>query len=128
MIAAGIGCRKGTSAETILAVLEAAMTASGRTGSRPQILATGPQKAAEGGLLEAARQLGVDLTVVSEPDMQAASPRTLTLSPHSVAHVGIPSFCEAAVLAAAGEASRLLGPRYVEDGVTCAIAITEDAA
>ncbi|MGN7295072.1 cobalamin biosynthesis protein [Rhizobium sp. SAFR-030] len=128
MMAAGIGCRKGTSADTILAVLDAALTAHGRSGSRPQILATGPQKAAEGGLLEAARQLGVDLTVVSEPDMQAASPRTLTLSPHSVAHVGIPSFCEAAVLAAAGEASRLLGPRYVADGVTCAIAITEDAA
>lgn len=128
MIAAGIGCRKGTSAETVLAVLDEALAACGRAGSTPAILATGELKSGEDGLLEAARRLGVDLTIVTEPEMEEVSPRTLTLSTHSMAHVGIPSFCEAAALAAGGKAARLVGPRHVAQGVTCAIAILEDAA
>ncbi|WP_137129256.1 cobalamin biosynthesis protein [Rhizobium sp. FY34] len=128
MIAAGIGCRKGTSAETVLAVIDEALAACGHAGSRPQILATGELKAEEDGLLEAAKRLGVDLIVVSDMDMEDVSPRTLTLSPHSMAHVGIPSFCEAAVLAAAGTNARLVGPRHVAQGVTCAIAISGEAA
>lgn len=128
MIAAGIGCRKGTTAETVLAVLNEALAACGRAGERPQRLATGALKAEEAGLLEAAERLGISLTIVSDPEMEDVSPRTLTLSTHSMAHVGIPSFCEAAALAAAGKSGRLVGPRHVAQGVTCAIAIVEEAA
>jgi cobalt-precorrin 5A hydrolase len=128
MIVAGIGCRKGTTAETVLAVMEQALAACGQAGARPALMATGELKSDEQGLLDAAQKLGIALKIVPEPEMEAASPRTLTFSTHSMAHVGIPSFCEAAALAAAGESARLAGPRHVAEGVTCAIAISEDAA
>jgi cobalt-precorrin 5A hydrolase len=128
MITAGIGCRKGTTAETVLAVIDEALAACGHAGERPQRLATGALKAEEAGLIEAAERLGIALAIVSDPEMEDVSPRTLTLSTHSMAHVGIPSFCEAAALAAAGKSGRLVGPRHVAQGVTCAIAIAEEAA
>ncbi|SIQ70413.1 cobalt-precorrin 5A hydrolase [Rhizobium sp. RU35A] len=132
MMIAGIGCRRGTSAETVMAVLDEALAAFGRAGERPARLATGTLKANEAGLLEAAERLGVQLSVLSEAEMDAVSDRTLTISPHSVGHAGISSFCEAAALAAGGPSARLVGPRHVSQGVTCAIAIVgetiEDAA
>ncbi|MCO5734507.1 cobalamin biosynthesis protein [Rhizobium sp. SSA_523] len=126
MMIAGIGCRRGTSAETVMAVLEEALAAAGKTGERPARLATGTLKADEAGLLEAAARLKLDLAILTEAEMEAVSDRTLTVSPHSVGHAGVSSFCEAAALAAGGASARLLGPRHVSQGVTCALAMTED--
>ena len=126
MMIAGIGCRRGTSAETVMAVLEEALAAADMAGTRPDRLATGTLKADEAGLLEAAARLGLDLAILTQTDMDTVADRTLTVSPHSVGHAGISSFCEAAALAAGGDGARLLGPRHVSQGVTCALAIVED--
>ncbi len=128
MMIAGIGCRRGTSADTVLAVIDEALLAFGRSEERPTQLATGTIKADETGLLAAAERLGVSLTIVSDQEMDAVSDRTMTVSQHSIGHSGAASFCEAAALAAGGSTARLVGPRHVSQGVTCALAIVEEPA
>ncbi len=122
-IVAGIGCRKDTPAETILRVLAQTMETMGLEGRTPDMLATGGIKAHEAGIIEAAKKLGIPLVVLEQTALAAAAPRTLTVSEMSLAHAGTPSLCEAAALAAAGETAMLAAPRYVRDGVTCAIAV-----
>jgi cobalt-precorrin 5A hydrolase len=54
--------------------------------------------------------------------------QTLTRSELSQALVGVPSVSEHAALVAAGQGARLFGPRIVVGPVTCALAISGDAA
>lgn len=122
-IVAGIGCRKDTPAEMILRVLAATLEQTGFAGCRPDILATGGIKAHEVGIIKAAETLGIPMVVVEQAALETAASRTLTVSEISLAHSGTPSLCEAAALAAAGDAALLAAPRFVRDGVTCAIAV-----
>lgn len=124
MIAAGIGCRKGTSVEAVLAALAQALTEAGYGNRQPDLLATGVIKANEPAISQAAHELGIALVIVDQTAIEAAAPRTLTTSEVSLAYAGTPSLCEAAALAAAGETAQLAAPRIVRDGVTCAIAHT----
>ena len=89
-------------------------------------LATSAMKACEPAIAAAAEALRIPLVTVQEPDLQRAAGRGITRSAASLAATGIPSLAEAAALAAAGEASRLLGPRVATGNVTCAIAQTKD--
>jgi len=91
-------------------------------GMKIDALATSAMKACEPAIAAAAEALGIPLVTVQEPDLQRAAGRCLTRSAASLAATGIPSLAEAAALAAAGEASRLLGPRIATGNVTCAIA------
>jgi cobalt-precorrin 5A hydrolase len=59
-------------------------------------------------------------------ELEAAGPRTITHSPRVRALTGVPSVAEAAALALAGPAARLIVPRIVLDQVTCALAKTGD--
>ena len=54
---------------------------------------------------------------------EQASARLLTTSAPAERRFGLPSIAEAAALAGAGEGGRLIGPRRVGRGVTCAAAI-----
>lgn len=126
MMAIGIGCRKGTPAHTILAVVHETLNMLNIEVSEPCRVVTGPIKANETGIVDASRLLGAEFMVADEETLQACADRTLTHSATSLAHSGLPSLCEAAALAGAGLSSRLLGPRHVAQGVTCAIAISED--
>ena len=65
--------------------------------------------------------------VVPQADLEAAGARVVTRSERVLALMGVPSVAEAAALAAAGPASRLLGPRVAVGPATCALAITGDA-
>lgn len=123
-IVAGIGCRKDTPTQTILRVLGETMAQTGFAGCWPDMLATGVMKAHEAGIIAAAEKLGISMIVVDQRALEAAAPRTLTVSEMSLAYAGTPSLCEAAALAAAGDAALLVAPRFVRDGVTCAIAIS----
>lgn len=120
MRVAGIGSRRGVSAEEVIAAVEAAYRALG--GGAPDALAALPAKAAEPGIADAARRLGVPL-LVADP---VAEDRLVTRSAASRAATGSACASEAAALGAAGAAGRLLGPRLVAGRVTCAIAETED--
>jgi cobalt-precorrin 5A hydrolase len=50
---------------------------------------------------------------------------TKTISPYSLAAIGLPSVAETAALAAAGRKARLLVPRVATKEATCAIAVGE---
>ncbi|HVH03584.1 MAG TPA: cobalamin biosynthesis protein [Amaricoccus sp.] len=117
---AGLGCRRGVSVAAVLAAVEAA-----RGGRRLDALATVQAKQGERALAEAARQLGLPLLVGAVAD---GDPRLISRSAASRAATGSGSASEAAALAAAGPAARLVGPRLAVGPVTCAIAVGEDGA
>lgn len=118
MMVAGIGCRRGVGAAEVIAAVEAARAVH---AGAFDALAVVEAKAAEPALAEAARRLGLPLLVVAP----AEETRLLSRSEASRAATGTGSASEAAALAAAGPAARLLGPRLVVGRVTCAIARSE---
>ena len=127
MMAIGIGCRKGTAPEVILAVITEALQKQGIGISRPLVIATGGIKADEEGIREAAQRLLATFVVTTDEAMRAVAIRTLTHSDVSFSYTGLPSLSEAAALAAAGPSAHLVGPRHVSQGVACAIAISENS-
>ena len=120
MTVAGLGCRRGVSVAAVLAAVEAA-----RGGRRLDALATVQAKRGEPALAEAARRLGLPLLVGAVAD---GDPRLISRSAASRAATGSGSASEAAALAAAGPAARLVGPRLALGPVTCAIAVGEGGA
>nr|MDX8320716.1 cobalamin biosynthesis protein [Agrobacterium sp. rho-8.1] len=123
VIVAGIGCRRGTSAEMIIAALDEASLIH---NVKIDFIATAPIKADEPGLLEAAMRLGMAFVVVAQADFEQASVRTITQSATSLKHSGSRSLSEASALAALGPHSRLIAPRMVIGDITVAIATSGD--
>ena len=126
MIVAGVGCRRGASATAITAIVNASLARAGLAVDHLDAIATTTARECEPGLLAAASQLGVPLVAVAHAELEAAGPRTITHSPRVRALTGVPSVAEAAALALAGPAARLIVPRIVLDQVTCALAKTGD--
>jgi len=122
MIVAGIGCRKGATAEEIDAAIEAALQETGQVREALTLLATSDGKGGEPGLIHAANEAGLELMLVKPAALEAAGPRTKSFSPRVKEMFGVPSVAEAAALAAAGPDSTLLAPRTIVGPVTCAIA------
>jgi cobalt-precorrin 5A hydrolase len=124
VIVAGIGSRKGVTAAQVLAAIDAALAAHGLKREDLGLLATARLKRDEAGLREAADMLALDLKIINDIALQAATDQTLTRSEASMTEAGTPSVSEASALAAAGPDGRLLGPRAAVGPVTCAIAIS----
>jgi cobalt-precorrin 5A hydrolase len=125
MIVAGIGCRKGVTAQEIDAAIEAALGVAGCAWDTLSLIATSDGKGSEAGIIEAAAGRGVRLVLVKPAALEAAGPRTQSSSPRVKELFGVPSVAEAAALAAAGPQARLVVPRLVVGPATCAIAATE---
>ena len=122
MLVAGIGCRAGVSAEQVESALAAALRLCQSTPPPSLQIATPTAKSCEPGIIAAAASRGLPLVVISQAELEAANPRTLTRSEHSMIVMNVHSVAEAAALAGAGPTSRLLGPRIVVGPVTCALA------
>ena len=122
MIVAGVGCRKGASAEAIAAAIDASLSRAGVAAGRLRAIATAMAKRDEPGLAAAAGMFGVPLVMVEQPALEGAGQRVITHSEHALAFAGVPSVAEAAALAAAGPGARLIAPRIVVGAVTCALA------
>jgi cobalt-precorrin 5A hydrolase len=127
MIVAGIGCRKGAAAAAIEAAIEAALTRAGLAADALALIATSAAKGKEAGITDAAARLGVPLVLLAQSDLEAAGNRAETRSERVVALTGVPSLAEAAALAAAGPASKLLARRVAVGPATCALAGTGGA-
>ncbi|MEZ5888769.1 MAG: cobalamin biosynthesis protein [Xanthobacteraceae bacterium] len=125
MIVAGIGCRKGTSAQEIDAAIDAALKQARIAPSELDAMATSDGKGSEPGIIEAAAGRGVELVLVRPADLEAAAPRAQSHSPRVQAMFNVPSVAEAAALAAAGDDATLVVPRLSMGPATCAIAATE---
>jgi cobalt-precorrin 5A hydrolase len=126
MIVAGIGCRKGTSAGDIGAVIGAALARAGFATKALDLIAAPELKRGEQGIAAAAAALGVPLVLIPEADLAAASARAETRSERVLAVIGIPSVAEAAALAGGGLSARLILPRIAVGSATCALAVSEE--
>jgi len=122
MIVAGIGCRKGAPAAAIKAAIESALTRAGVAADALALIATSEEKSKEPGIADAAARLGVPLVLIAQRDLKAAGDRAETRSERVVALTGVPSVAEAAALAAAGPAAKLLARRLAVGPATCALA------
>jgi cobalt-precorrin 5A hydrolase len=122
MIVAGVGCRRGAPAPDIEAAIRAALERDGVDAHALDCIATMAAKEHEAGIAAAAAKLGVTVVFVPDTEFQAAGERTESRSERVLALTGGPSVAEAAALAAAGPAARLLGPRLVVRTATCALA------
>ncbi len=122
MIVAGVGCRRGAPALDIEAAVRAALARANITAGALDVIATIAAKRGEAGIQAAAEKLGVSVIVISDADLQAATDRTETRSERVLAIAGVPSVAEAAALAAAGPAARLISPRLAVGAATCALA------
>lgn len=131
LLHAGVGCRKGVDAPSIVAAVKETLAAHGLEAAALASLATVTEKAAEPGLREAARRLGVPLVPFRAPELAAVP------APHPSAAAGARfglapfSVCEGAALLAAQEAhpggsATLVAPKTVFQGrVTVAIAVSQ---
>jgi cobalamin biosynthesis protein CbiG len=115
VIVAGIGCRRGATADAIVALVRRAEARA----EPAEALAAPAFKRGEPGLHAAAARLGVPLLLVDDDAMQAAQPRCVTRSQAAERVTGLASVAEAAAIGADGI---LLLPRVVGAGVTCALA------
>jgi cobalt-precorrin 5A hydrolase len=122
MIVAGIGCRKGCSADEIIALVGLAVERAGIANCRFTALAAPAFKAREPGLGEAAARLALPLLFVDEGDMKAAEPHCQTRSKAALEATGFASVAEAAALAVAGTGASLVLPRIDSERATCALA------
>ena len=127
MMVAGVGCKAGASAGEIEAAIAEALACAGLSTDRLTALATSFAKRDEPGIAAAAKARGLTFVVVPQCDLEAVSERVVTRSARVQALTGVPSVAEAAALAAAGPASRLVGPRVAVGPATCALAIVGDA-
>ncbi|MDA8064896.1 MAG: cobalamin biosynthesis protein [Thermaerobacter sp.] len=116
----GVGCRRGTSGETILAACRAALAAGARSALSLKALATVDRRRDETGLRQAATAMERPLLAYTL-DQLALAP-----CPDPSAFVrqrlGIDGVCEPAALLAAGEGSRLVVPKRAGGGVAVALA------
>lgn len=125
VIVAGVGCRRGTSADEIERVVRLALGMFELPAERLGAIATESDKANEPGLPEAARRLSVPLVVCTVADLDRVAGRVLTPSKLVLKAKGLPSIAEASALVVAGRNSRLLGTRVATERATCAIATGE---
>ena len=126
MIVAGVGCRRGTAAQEIEAVLCAALARAGVSARDLNAIATGDVKRGERGIETVAAKLGVRLMLIPHGDLKAAGNRATTRSDRVLAFIGLPSLAEAAALAAAGPSARLIVSRLIVGAATCALAASGD--
>jgi cobalt-precorrin 5A hydrolase len=124
MIVAGIGCRRGTPAAAIAAVIDTALARAGLARDALGIIATPAARGGEPGIAATASALGVPLVLVPPAELEAAGVRAVTRSERVIALAGVPSVAEAAALAAGGSTARLLAPRIAIGPATCALAAT----
>jgi cobalt-precorrin 5A hydrolase len=122
VIVAGVGCRRGAAAAEIGAAISAALERCGLAAEALTLIATSTAKGAEPGIQGAASALGVPMVLVEQRALEDAGERTATKSQRVLLRTGVPSLAEAAALAAAGPAARLIAQRVAVGGATCALA------
>jgi len=121
MMAIGIGCRRGASAQAIVAIVREAL-AQVWLPDEPAGLFSIEQKRDEPGLVAAAQALGLPLDFFPAEALRAVEDRIATRSSRAEILLGVASVSEAAALAGAGGDAGLVLPRIARDGATCAIA------
>jgi cobalt-precorrin 5A hydrolase len=116
----GIGARKGVSEEQVLAAVDEALAAAGKTRDDVRAVATIDMKSEEAGILAAAERLGVPVQIVGRKRIRTL--QEVLREPGFVEEItGVAAVCEPAAMLA-GAQTELLAPRKARGGVTVALA------
>jgi cobalt-precorrin 5A hydrolase len=119
-VVVGMGARKGVSEEQVLAAVDEALAAAGRSRGDVRALATIDLKKDEAGILAAAERLGVPVQIIGRERIRVL--QEALRDPGFVEEItGVAAVCEPAAMLA-GAQTRLLAPKMVRDGVTVALA------
>ena len=116
----GIGCRRGTKADRIVAAVRSALAESGIALDEVRLLASVDIKADETGLLEAAEALDLPIRFIPAEEIRASS-REFSHSPFVEEKVKLPAVAEPAALLA-GRRTRFISRKKTYGGITIAIA------
>jgi len=119
-IIVGIGCRRDAPAATIVQAVQTVLASEAIGLDRVRYLATADVKRNEPGLLQAARELGLGLRIVSSERIRAAG-AAFTPSEFVKAKVDLPAVAEPAALLA-GWRTSLIRQKTIINSVTVAIA------
>jgi cobalt-precorrin 5A hydrolase len=123
MIVAGVGFRRGASAEEIEKVVRLALGVFELPAERLEALATESEKATDTAFTEVAQRLSVKVAACTVEQLDRVAGQVLTPSKLVLESKGVPSIAEASALVVAGRNARLLGTRVATAQATCAIAI-----
>jgi len=127
MIVAGVGFRRGASADEIEKVVRLALGIFQLAPERLDAVATESEKATEPVFAEVAQRLSAKMTACTVDDLDRVAGQVLTPSKLVLERKGVPSIAEASALVVAGRNARLLGTRVATAQATCAIAIGDGA-
>jgi len=116
----GIGCRRGTPAERIIAAIRGGLEKAGATLGEVRFLASAELKANEPGLLQAARELGLGLRFISAGEILSTTKR-FRHSDFVAEKINLPAVAEPSALLA-GRRTLLILPKTIINGVTVAVA------
>jgi len=116
----GVGCRRGTKAESIVAAVKAALDEADLELAQVRLLSSVEIKADEEGLLAAARDLGLPLIFISHEGI-LGSAKEFQHSEFVQERRHLPAVAEPAALLA-GRRTKLVLTKRIHNGVTVAIA------
>lgn len=122
MMAIGLGCRRDTAGDEVVALVQEAIALLKGSPVRPAGLFTLADKRGEAGLAEAARTLGLPLVFLDRAVLALVAGEARSCSRRVEEMFGLPGIAETAALAGAGQGAVLLVPRVASAAVTCAIA------
>jgi len=116
----GIGCRRGTPAERIVAAVREALAEAGVALEEVRLLTSADIKADEAGLLAAAEALGVPIRFIATAEIRSSS-REFALSTFVEEKVNLPAVAEPAALLA-GRRTQFICRKKKINGITIALA------
>jgi cobalt-precorrin 5A hydrolase len=128
MIFAGVGCRANCDVEDLASSIAAALQSAERDLAEVHALYAPDFKKGEPCLSLITDKLGKPLILLSLTELEKHSHLALTSSERVKQRYGVPSIAETAALAGAHAFSRglvavrLVGPRTIHGGATCALA------
>ncbi len=125
-LVAGVGFRRGTGADEIVALIAEALGRAGATRADLSAVATAADRAGDAAIRQAAAAFGLTPQPVEASALEACDARVVTRSARIERLRRIGSLAEAAALAASGPESRLALPRIASSGATCALAIPQN--
>ncbi len=120
-LVAGIGFRHGMDGDAIVLLIRRALAAT--AGGRLAAIATAADRASEPAIRDAAATFGLVPVAVGPDALQQVDSRVPTRSTRIERLRGVGSLAEAAALAVAGEAGRLVLARIDDGRATCALAV-----
>lgn len=116
----GVGCRRGTPAERIVAAIRETLTDAGVALNEVRWIASADVKADETGLIEAARTLEVPIRFIAAEEIRGSS-REFSRSDFVAEKVDLPAVAEPAALLA-GKRTRLIRRKATFNGITISLA------